>query len=222
MQIRPHALFWVPYINNTHTLLLHSVSMQESIFNSVWEKKWSTVSDVKSLLCRLLKCASIQTIAHAETCGHAASGLHEFGASYWSGAYFVFAISACQRRDHLPLSPFLISNMLEAIICSRLWRWPQTLFITARILLDLQMPALPYSVFLCVSCSFSLFLKSAVINRALLNPAICLLIRAKKHQRVGKICPGTALDIIGMLWLTRPLMYHMEFKKESDWRQIVD
>lgn len=64
------------------------------------------------------------------------------------------------------------------------------------------MSASPYCLFLCLLPS--LFSKSAVINRAFLNPAICLLIHAKEHQRVDEIYTETALDMVGMLWLTHP------------------
>lgn len=57
--------------------------------------------------------------------------------------------------------------------------------------------------------------KRAVINRALLNPAIWLLILAEKQQRVDDIYPETAPDIVGMLWLTHPFNHHMDFRNRS-------
>lgn len=83
--------------------------------------------------------------------------------------------------------------------------------VTARTLLDLQMSASPYSLLLCGSCS--LFTKSAVINRALLNPAICLLIQAKKKAPKG----GWDLfwNSSGYYWhvvVNTSLQYHMDLK----------
>lgn len=54
----------------THALLLPPVSMQKSIFNFLWEKwrEWHEVSNVKSLVCCLLKCEYM--MENAETHRH--------------------------------------------------------------------------------------------------------------------------------------------------------
>lgn len=53
----------------THALLLPPVSMQKSIFNFLWEKwrEWHEVSNVKSLVCCLLKCEYMMENAETHT-----------------------------------------------------------------------------------------------------------------------------------------------------------
>lgn len=55
-----------------------------------------------------------------------------------------------------------------------------------------------------ISACFCASFKSAVINWACLNPAIWLLNRTRRHQRVDEI------RIVGTLWLTHNLSHHTE------------